>query len=286
MATLFEQLEYNFTDTGGTIQNYNDDVLEKMDKMPPLLEEWQYDDLKNEDSDVTNYLQNPTKQVTQQIIAKVNEIIGVSSGVTNLGSIQSACLNIVDHYVAGSGEFDPPVFVQGSSSKYIEHCDRLSGLVKPNEDTALLPHYDMAIGIGKSLVYLMYQADGIQNNAPILGSFTSILIGGDLEQKMQLIIDYPDLIENSITCVPDGDTGNTICSSNLTSQVITQIQTNLNSIQTLFNGRRLHDENYYANASALLEKFQEMKRYKAPGQTETELLTNILGTERLKSNLL
>jgi hypothetical protein len=288
MSSLFGQLGYNFTDNSGTVTNFTDDVIDNLSRLPPLLEDWQYTDLKNNDSAVTNYLKNPTKPVTQQIITKVNQILSVSSGVGNLGGIVSSCLNIVDHTIAGPGEFDPPVFVEGSSSKYIAHCDRLSGLVQPNEDTAELPHYDLGIGIGKSLVYLIYQADGIQNNAPILGSFTSILIGPDLEQKNLAIIDYPDLISASITCVETDDgMGNTFttCTSNLSSQVINQIQNDLNDIHTLFNGRRIHDENYYTNASSLLEKYEEMKRYKDPGQTEKELFVDIIGTERLKGNL-
>jgi hypothetical protein len=287
MSSLFGQLGYNFNDTSGTIVDFSPDVVDNLDRLPPLLEDWQYADLKNNDSAVTNYLKNPTKPVTQQIITKVNQILSVSSGVSNLGGIVTRCKNIVDHTIPGD-EFTPPTFVKGSSSKYIEHCDRLSGLVQPNEDTAELPHYDLAIGVGKSLVYLVYQADGVQNNAPILGSFTSILIGPDLEQKNLAIINYPDLISASITCTTSDDgTGNTFttCSSNLSSQVITQIQNDLNDIHTLFNGRRIHDENYYTNASVLLEKYNEMKRYKEPGQTEKELFVDIIGTERLKSNL-
>jgi hypothetical protein len=283
MSSLFGQLGYNFNDTSGTIVDFSPDVVDNLDRLPPLLEDWQYADLKNNDSAVTNYLKNPTKPVTQQIITKVNQILSVSSGVSNLGGIVTRCKNIVDHTILGD-EFTPPTFVKGSSSKYIEHCDRLSGLVQPNEDTAELPHYDLAIGVGKSLVYLVYQADGVQNNAPILGSFTSILIGPDLEQKNLAIIDYPDLIAASITCSDDGF-GNTTCTSNLSSQVITQIQNNLDDIHTLFNGRRMHDENYYTNASVLLEKYNEMKRYKEPGQTEKELFVDIIGTERLKENL-
>jgi hypothetical protein len=288
MSSLFDQLGYSFTDTSGTIKDFSPDVLDNLSRIPLLLENWQYDDLKNGDADVDNYLKNPTKPITQQVAAKVSQILSVSSSAGNLSGITTQCRNIVDHTISGATEFDPPILVQGSSTKYIAHCDRLSGLVQPNEDTALLPHYDLAIGIGKSLVYLIYQSDGVQNNAPILGSFTSLLIGGDLEQKNQAIINYPDLISASISCTTSDDgTGNTFttCTSNLSSQVITQIQNNLSEIHALFNNRRIHDENYYTNASELLEKYEEMKRYKSPGQTEKELFVDIIGTERLKSNL-
>jgi hypothetical protein len=288
MSSLFGLLGYNFNDTAGAVTNYSPEVVDNLSKLPPLLNEWQYEDLRNQDSDVNNYLKNPTKAITQQIVGKVNQILSVSSGIGNLGGISGACLNIVDHTIPGPTEFSPPIFVKGSSTKYIEHCDRLSGLVEPNENTAELPHYDLAIGVGKSLVFLTYQSDGIQNNAPILGSFTSILIGNELELKNTAIIDYPDFISASISCDSFEDSnGNTfiVCTSNLSSQVIAQIQNDLNEINSLFDGRRLHDENYYTNAVALLEKYDEMKRYKDPGQTEKELFVDFIGTERLKSNL-
>jgi hypothetical protein len=283
MSTLFEQLGYNFTDTSGAVTDFSSDVVDNLSRLPPLLDDWQYDDLKNQDATVTNYLKNPTKNVTIQIIDSVTSILNVSSNVTNLSNVVTQCRNIVDHYLPGVGEFDPPVFVQGSSSKYIAHCDRISGIVQPNEDTALLPHYDLAIGIGKSLVYLIYQSDGVQNNAPIMGSFTSLLIESELQQKRQIILSYPSLIANSVTCTIGDE--ETVCSSNLSPTQITQITSNLNDIQNIFNGRRLHDENYYTNASAMLEKYEEMKRYKSPGQTEKDLFTDIIGTDRLKNNL-
>lgn len=288
MSSLFEQLGYNFTSTGGAIVDFDEDVLENLNRIPPLLEDWQYEDLRNDDYAVTNYLKNPTKPITLSIQTNVGDILSLSSGVGNLGGIASRCLNILNHFVAGPTEGSPPVLVLGSSTKYIAHCDRLSGLVQPNEDTSELPHYDLAIGTGKTLMYIIYQSDGIQNNAPVLGSFTSLLIGDELTDKNEIIITYPPIINASITCVSSDDGfGNTItvCTSNLSSGQITQIQSELDNIHLLFNGRRIHDENYYTNAVALLEKYNEMKRYKDPGQSEKNLFNNFIGTDRLKSNL-
>lgn len=285
MASLFEQLGYNYTSTGNDVINFNDDVLKSLSSIPPLLDSWQYDDLRNQDSDVTNYVKNPTKNVTLQIIDNVNQMLSASSGVGNLSGIVSACRNIVDHYIPGAGEFDPPIFVQGSSSKYIAHCDRISGLVQPNENTAELPHYDLAIGIGKSVMYLIYQSDGVQNNAPIMGSFTSLFIEEELQNQQILIQTYNGIVNSSITCTTSGDPPETVCTSNLSSGQISAIISTLNTVNNYFTNRRIHDENYYTNATNLLQKYEEMKRYKGVGQSERNLFDNYIGTERLKNNL-
>jgi hypothetical protein len=285
MASIFEQLGYNYTSTGNDIVEFTGDVLDSLQRIPPLLDEWAYEDLRNQDSAVTNYLRNPTKNVTLQIVSTVNSLLSLSSSVSGLSSITTSCRNIVDHFIPGPGEFDPPIFVKGSSNSYIEHCDRLSGLVQPNENTAELPHYDMAIGVGKSVMYLVYQSDGIQNNAPIMGSFTSLFVKEELESDQIVLQSFINVVNSSISCSTSGDPPETTCSSNLSPSQVSTITTKLNSVNDIFTNRRIHDENYYLNARTLLDKYEEMKRYKNPGQSEKNLFDNYIGTERLKNNL-
>ena len=273
MASIFEQLGYNYTSTGNDVIDFNDDVLESLSKIPPLLEDWQYTDLQNQDAVVTNYLKNPVSNVTNLIKTKSFEIM--SSCIGEGSNIASGLETI----------YNTANTLTNTCTQFVMHTDRLSGLVEPNENTASLPHYDMAIGIGKSVMYLIYQSDGIQNNAPIMGSFTSVFIGEQLENLKIDIQNYPNTISSSITCTTSGDPPSTSCSSNLTIGQITTINTKLTEINTLMNTRITHDENFYANSSTLLRKYQEMKRYKDVGQSERNLFDNYIGTERLKNNL-
>jgi len=277
MASIFEQLGYNYTSSGNDIINFNDEVLNSLSKIPPLLDEWAYDDLKNQDSTVTNYLVNPVALISNTIKSTSQQIMSSCIGtnsivVPELSSIYSAANNVVN-----------------SATSFVLHTDRISGLVQPNEDTADLPHYDLAIGIGKSVMYLVYQSDGVQNNAPIMGSFTSLFIKDELQTEQSIILTYPSIISPSISCSTStsGEPPETVtvCTSNLSSAIISTIVSKLNSISSLFNIRRTHDENYYTNARNLLEKYEEMKRYKSPGQSENNLFENYIGTDRLKTNL-
>jgi hypothetical protein len=273
MPSIFEQLGYNFTPSGNDIVNFTDDVLDSLNRIPPLLNEWQYNDLRNDDSDVTNYVTNPVASISNSIKSTSQQImiscLGTDGNVVPaLSTIYTTANNVVN-----------------SATQFVMHTDRLTGLVEPNEDTAELPHYDIAIGIGKSVMYLVYQSDGVQNNAPIMGSFTSLCMKEELQTEQSIIISYPNLISSSISCTSAGEPPETTCTSNLSSGQISTIVSKLSSINTLFNTRRTHDENYYTNATNLLRKYEEMKRYKDVGQSEKNLFINYTGTERLKSNL-
>jgi hypothetical protein len=284
MSKIFDRLGYNFQPKGNDVIDFGDDAKSTLNAVPKLLDDWQYEAVAT--GDTGGYLKNPTKNVTIQIVATVNQILSISSGVTNLGGIVSRCLNIVDHFVAGPGEFDPPVLVLGSSTKYIDHCDRLSGVVEPNEETAELPHYDTAMAVGKSVTYIVNQSDGIEDNSPVMGNFTSILVEDDLIVLRSDILPYPNVIASSITCTTTDDgTGNTItvCTSNLSSQQITQIQNKLDDINNIFDGRRIHDENFFNNSKDVLDDFQKMRRFKDMGQSERNLTQNYIGTEKLLS---
>jgi hypothetical protein len=49
--------------------------------------------------------------------------------------------------------------------------------------------------------------------------------------------------------------------------------------------RRTHDENFYINSGSILEEYNELKKFKAPGSSETNIINEYIGTTRLKNNL-
>jgi hypothetical protein len=277
MPSIFDSLGYNYTPSANEVSDFSPEVIKSLDSLPPLLDEWQYEDLKNNDIATTNYLVNPVKIISESIRSKCLSIIAACS---NPDDPANSVGNLVGVNSAAS-------FVQSNSGpNFIAHTDRISGLVEPNENTSDLPHYDLAIGMAKTVMMIVYQADGIQNNAPMIGSFTSLFIEEDLQDKLELINNYPEIIETSIEQVTETIGENTFVyyTSTLTTEEIQDIANDITSITTLFNTRRIHDENFYANTTILLEKFEEMKRYKDLGETENNLVNNFIGTDRLKAN--
>jgi hypothetical protein len=277
MPSIFDSLGYNYTPSANEVSDFSPEVIKSLDSLPPLLEDWQYEDLKNNDIATTNYLVNPVKIVTESIRSKCLSIIAACSDPDDPA-------NSVGNLVGVSTAANTVYSVSGPN--FIAHTDRISGLVEPNENTSDLPHYDLAIGMAKTVMMIVYQADGIQNNAPMIGSFTSLFIEEELQDKLQTINNYPELIETSIEefTEMDGDNVITYYASTLTTEEIQDIANDISSITTLFNTRRTHDENFYANTTILLEKFEEMKRYKDLGETENNLINDFIGTDRLKAN--
>jgi hypothetical protein len=271
MSSIFQQLGYNYSPSSNEIITFDEKVLDTMNSMPELLSPWQYEDLRNNDTAITNYLVNP--------------VASISTSILNICiSISDACLNVSSLLIISSTANTTRL----SATNFLAHTNRVAGIEPINSDTVLLPHYDTAIGVGKSIMYIVYQADGIQNNAPIMGSFTSLFIKDDLTAKYNLIINYPTLISNSITTntYTDGE-GNPVSESvsSLTPSQISEIITNISNLDNTMNTRRTHDENFFTNSKDILAEYDQMKKFKSPGNSETNIINDYIGTSRLKNNL-
>ena len=79
----------------------------------------------------------------------------------------------------------------------------MAGLADPPDSDPTLPTYRSATGIGKMVMYLTYQIDGVQNNAPMLGSFTSLYTKNDLISYYENIKGYVGAVANSIITLDD-----------------------------------------------------------------------------------
>jgi hypothetical protein len=271
MNSIFQQLGYNYSPSSNEIITFDQSVLNSMNSVPQFLNSWQYEDLRNNDTAISNYLVNPVSSISQFIHDIAVSIFDACGNVADLATI-SATANTANV----------------AATNFLAHTNRLAGIEPINSDTVLLPHYDTAIGVGKSIMYIVYQSDEIQNNAPIMGSFTSLFIKDDLTLKYNVVTGYPDLISNSISAntYPDGN-GNTITelSSNLTPTQISTIVTNVEALGNTMNTRRTHDENFYNNSKNILTEFNQIKKFKSPGTSETNIINDYIGTTRLKNNL-
>lgn len=271
MSSIFQQLGYNYSPTSNEILTFDQKVLDTMNSMPELLSRWQYEDMRNGDTAITNYLVNPVSTITQSIY-------------TISGLISDACGNVADLATISTTANT----THTSANNFLYHTNRIAGITPINSDTVLLPHYDTAIGTGKSIMYIVYQSDGVQNNAPIMGSFTSLFIKDDLTLKYSVVTGYPSLIAGSISANTylDGD-GNTVTEmvSNLTPTQISTIVTNVGVLGSTMNTRRTHDENFYTNSNNILAEYNQMKKFKSPGTSETNIINDYIGTTRLKNNL-
>jgi hypothetical protein len=266
---VYATLGYNFSDPNEDIVQLSANTVEHLNSMPAFIESWQAKDIA--DNNVGGYYQNPVAANTNSIITLAGNIIAEANGIANLGTIYTEANTL-----------------QLTATNFLEHTDRISGVTPFVGQDVENPYYDTAMGIGKTALYITNQTDNITNTSPILGSFTSILIGPQVGQSASQIQNYVILIQNSLNTEETMDEGgNTITTttSNLTSSQISDIETGLSNTNTLLVTRQSADVTYYTNLRTFVDKYNTTKKFSNMGETETYLVNNFVGTDKIKERI-
>ena len=298
MATLFDRTGFNFTDTSGTIGVLPNTAIQQMNAAPALVSsQWMKDDLVN--NDITGYYVNPVANSCNTIWLSANTLINTTTSVTGSGNLTALWTTIntdfksIAGYNVTTGDAEnPPIVttqVPGQIVQFINHTNRISGVVPitANTDAASKPHLEQAMQIGRALTYLMYQVDGREDNAPMLGSFTSILTANTINDYANIVVTYANTINNSITITTEtvGEDVITTKVSNLSYAAVNSIASTANTLNTLFLERRVHDENFYTKSNEIVSEARSIRRYSNLGASEDSLVQNLIGSDKLKSRL-
>jgi hypothetical protein len=266
---VYATLGYNFDDPNGDVIQLSANTVEHLNSMPAFIEPWQAKDIAN--GTVGGYYQNPVAANTNSIITLAGNIIAEANGIANLGTIYTEANTL-----------------QLTATNFLEHTDRISGVTPFVGQDVENPYYDTAMGIGKTALYITNQTDNITNTSPILGSFTSILIGPQVGQSASQIQNYVILIQNSLNTEETMDEGgNTITTttSNLTPSQISDIETGLLNTNALLYDRQTGDITYYTNLRAFVDNYNTTKKFSNMGETETYLVNNFVGTNKIKERI-
>ncbi len=283
-AGVFARLGYNFDDPNETIQNLSAETQAQLNAVPALIESWSGKDLAT--SNVGGYYKNPVSTNVQTISTSVNSIVSIVSAANGLQGSTFTITTLFSN-IANT-------ILSNTCQSYILHTDRLSGLRNFDDDVGAntsaiytSPYKDPAIGYGKSLMFITNQTDGIINTAPILGSFTSLFVGPQINANSSIISTYYNIINNSITVTQDtsGAYSNTVHTSNLSLSVVTTIDQQLANTNIFLGTRENHDKNYYANLKAVSEDYQELRKLQKLGESEDKLVQDFIGTDKLLSRL-
>lgn len=284
MTTLFDRLGYNFTDTSDIV--LSNTVTEQMNSMPTLLTTWQRDDIINDS--VFGYFINPCANSCNIILSTANTLLNVVSLTTSVTpsinlmfkAIKTTLSNIVGHSEDGDTITWRANSKPSTLTSFRRHTNRISGvddlISTKAEQTANLPHYRTASGIGKMIMLVTYKSDETTNAASALGSFTSILIANTVK-------DYANTLNTHyITIISGNDISNV---SNLTISTVTAISDFANTMNTTFHERRVHDENFYNKSIQLLQEYSSVKSVVPTSSVETDLVNNYIGSDKLKYRL-
>jgi hypothetical protein len=272
---IYDRLGFNTTDSlsNSAVQAYSANVNIQMNSMPQLLNSWQTADVAN--SNVGGYFVNPVFTVANNILSTANTLYYTANGVS--GSNQSITLSLANTRSAAYQLANTTV------NNYIYLTNRQSNVVDIGMDTTT-PHYKLAVGVGTMMCYLAYQSDGVQNNSPMIGNFTSIFLGNTLNSLYATMNVMTNQLANSITITQQGLSSY----SNTTNITLQFAQTLENTVVTIQNTMNTHihaDTAFYNNSRSVLTDFTTVRQFTGMGQTQSDLINNHIGSPKLLSRL-
>jgi len=230
----------------------------------PSIKAWQADDLSN--VAVTGYYQNPHSANLTILTTLVNQIKANSNTSNITFSTASARANVLS---ANANT----LLIEISS--FTDHTNRISG-VTPSSNVANTPDYQSAMTIGRQVLTIVNQIDGVQNNAPLLGNFTSLAIGGDISNTITLLTRDLATLNTSIS-------GG---SSSISNATMNTIIVDVQSAYDLLNARRTGDVNFYVNSLYLVNDYNSVSQFNNVGVNSNYLINTLnIGTDKLKNNL-
>jgi uncharacterized membrane protein len=256
-----------------------DDVKLQMNLAPNLVNSWQQEDIANDDTG--DYFINPcqlgndTTNAAATLVLTAgdgNNMSGNTSEITNLLYTAWHQSNTLLHLTVPAFEY---------------HTQRMSNMQSMGSDMTN-PHYELSTGYGKVLTFITNKTDGIQNNSVMLGSFGSILAANAISANANTFLTIAQNYANTInvTTTDDGLGGTITTYSSYISLANAQILADTaNSIHTMMTTYRTQDTEFFTNSKAVMESYSKVSGFSRLGQTETDLIMNHIGSDKLKTRL-
>lgn len=264
--SLYDRLGFNFDTT-----KFNGDdslsanVLNFLGNTSINLSTWQQQDLAN--AQVGGYFQNPHNDVIGVISVYVTGMAVYANTINFDYGANTDIANTMANVVSNT---------QTSLENFATHTNNLSG-VTYSFDTSLYPDLNSALAVGRQMLSLTNKIDGVQNNTPVLGNFTSLYINPDLITQSNVLKNDYITIVSSI----GGANGNT---SNISTDAMNTIISNVQTFQTLIDGRRTADITFYINSNQILKEYFTVSQFSSLGATQNSLI-KMIGTDKLKADL-
>ena len=258
--SVFDRLGYNFDSSQfGSVIEFTDGQKQLYNGQTSLYQ-WQINDLSA--STVSGYFQNP-----------------LASKLSDLSTVATTIFITANNIGISSSGSDPTLAAAANSlciatttllseiGSFTTHTNNLSSVTQ-STNKLTTPDYQSALAIGRQVLTIVNQTDNLQNNAPVLGNFTSLLIKDKISS-------------NVITLTSDAGTMNVTPTAASINTIIQHIQ----GSYSVLNQRRTGDITFYQNSVALVQDFNTISQFNNLGVTSTYLINNLIGTPKLVSNL-
>lgn len=239
-------------------------VMIQMNAMPSLVNAWQQEDIANQDT--TGYYQNPA--LTGILNANTAANVVVSSGNSVTGSTSTITNLLVSIYQKSNAIFT------STASSFLYHTNRMSNVVEMGFDVDN-PHFLTSIGYGKVMIYLTNKSDNVQNNAPMIGSFGSIFASNVITANANTYLSYAQLYAATVS-------SNT---SNISLSNAQALSLYANNVYNMMTNYMNQDIAFFQDTKSVMDSYNAVSQFKQLGQTETDLIMNHIGTEKIKTRL-
>lgn len=276
--TIYERLALNFdTAKFGNVSVLGQKTLDYYKQFPDDLKDWQYDAIVNSTAGQLEFFQNPMEDISNSLKIVIDDMANLTFNV-----------NFENNVTTGNLIYTTSVATSSELLAFKSHTANISGASTEPMSTANVPSYDLVLSIGNELQRLVTSKENIANASPFLGSLTSLFIEPDLEEKRNILIIDKGLVANSIRTeiiVDELEPLNnyTVNVSNLSSVQVNSVYANVSSLYSLINTRRTEDWEYYKRSKDVLDDYFFLKRFDNIGNTQTELINQYIGTDRLKN---
>jgi hypothetical protein len=264
---IFARLGYSGNTQFNGADQLTPGVINLLNNQPQNLKQWQINDIAN--ASATGYYQNPHNNNLGALAVFVTGIIGLSNTTTYNYNVNSSSANTMGSAASNA---------QSALTSFTTHTNNLSGVTN-SSDSSLYPDLNSALNIGRQVLNITNQSDGIQNNIPIIGNFSSLYIGNTLTTLTNAIANDFITLSQSIGVDMSGN-----LTSNISNSAMNTITTDLTNLQTTLSTQQNADISFYQNSYGVAKDYTTTTQFNNLGATQNNLIT-LIGTTKLKTDL-
>lgn len=271
MSSIFSTLNFNFdTSKFGSALYLSPQAESYLNAAPLVISDWQKNDMANGNIDMTNYYQNPTANICASLFSNANTMLAFSplTDTANLFLYAATGAEFLKSNLAN-------LVIEINSFK--SHTDNVSGVYTMTSNTDTIPSLEHATSIGNQLLRILNSTDAVSNTVPLLGNMTSLFIANDLVTYNATLQSNMTILNNS----KNSGTGISNVSSNTMNSIVLDVQT----MNSYIASCRTSDWAFYKQSIQILNDYNKVSKFDNMGNTQSYLVNNLIGTDRLKSNL-
>lgn len=280
-ASVYALLQFPSNDPvlASKVEPYSQEVQNKMNLMPKMMNEWQQNDVGN--GNTGGYFKNPAAYGAQTVKNSACTFVSITSN-SFMGGNNSTITTIINNTKVVAANL-----ASNTAVNFLDHTNRLSN-VSAQDERLQLPHYETATGYGKMVSYMVNKTDGIQNNSVILGSFSSVLAANNINANANVFLQLTTQFQNSIYSVETGDPESgysTVYYSNISQTTAQTIYDTYVAMNDEMSTRRQQDINFFTNLKTIQARYSEVSKFDGIGRSESDLIMNHIGTDKIKERL-